>query len=621
MDLLCTDPWALSLWHDSSRNSPTISMPAGTGPGGSRRASLHSMACLLPSRPPSDQAEGGPLAQLRRSLRQGGGQAQPQPRELDTIHSSHGERRGVQPTAPAVSSATLEDLPPGEQLRLAGDGPSTDAHGQPPAAGQAGSACSHACKQHSEAAQAQPDSDAEGSPDVPGTPDTPSEQLLETVSALPEDCTDLTSTWAQQHMQRAAALRAASSEAWERAQRAQRPRHQQAPPSMSSGSQGQVGQLDALDQLLDAETLQHSLEAARQPEQQAEQQQPEQQPQQQQQQQQQQQREEARQLQLLTCMRTRHPELRAARLQDLPLPGWQQEAAGEKASLLAGAGSKEQCQATGLHAVPLTRDHRAGEPSEKGAQPLPALAALVSMHRCCSAAHAAALAACISPEALAWRHRAGLLLLPRMCGRASPSPAGCGLTGSSSARSAPAGGWCARGAQAPALRPQDRRPARVAARRRRARPAAVQVHSPLWAAADACASDLMLPSPACCPCASLQPPSAWTLQSGAAGRAAAAGLQTALPTGQASAHLRLTACRAIGDTVAATVGCSAQPTVRHKQLQPGDSFLCIASDGVWDVLTNEQASPHRPLRVRTQRDLPLVSLRACCSACTTLNCS
>ena len=47
-------------------------------------------------------------------------------------------------------------------------------------------------------------------------------------------------------------------------------------------------------------------------------------------------------------------------------------------------------------------------------------------------------------------------------------------------------------------------------------------------------------------------------------------------------------CRAIGDDLATSVGCTARPTVRHRRLQPGDCYLVIASDGVWDVLTNEQ---------------------------------
>ena len=61
-------------------------------------------------------------------------------------------------------------------------------------------------------------------------------------------------------------------------------------------------------------------------------------------------------------------------------------------------------------------------------------------------------------------------------------------------------------------------------------------------------------------------------------------------------------CRAIGDEVAATVGCTARPTVRHKRLQPGDTYLVVASDGVWDVLTNEQ-----------------VCCRCCCSLQRTLH--
>ena len=46
--------------------------------------------------------------------------------------------------------------------------------------------------------------------------------------------------------------------------------------------------------------------------------------------------------------------------------------------------------------------------------------------------------------------------------------------------------------------------------------------------------------------------------------------------------------RAIGDDLASTVGCTAQPSVRRWRLQPGDEYLVIASDGVWDMLANEE---------------------------------
>ena len=46
--------------------------------------------------------------------------------------------------------------------------------------------------------------------------------------------------------------------------------------------------------------------------------------------------------------------------------------------------------------------------------------------------------------------------------------------------------------------------------------------------------------------------------------------------------------RAIGDDLASTVGCTAHPTVQRRQLQPQDEYLVIASDGVWDMLPNEQ---------------------------------
>jgi hypothetical protein len=39
------------------------------------------------------------------------------------------------------------------------------------------------------------------------------------------------------------------------------------------------------------------------------------------------------------------------------------------------------------------------------------------------------------------------------------------------------------------------------------------------------------------------------------------------------------------------VGCTCEPEITYVRLQPGvDCFLVLATDGVWDVLTNEQVS-------------------------------
>ena len=47
--------------------------------------------------------------------------------------------------------------------------------------------------------------------------------------------------------------------------------------------------------------------------------------------------------------------------------------------------------------------------------------------------------------------------------------------------------------------------------------------------------------------------------------------------------------RSFGDAVAATIGCTSKPEVLHRKLQPHlDSFLILATDGIWDVLNNEQ---------------------------------
>ena len=46
--------------------------------------------------------------------------------------------------------------------------------------------------------------------------------------------------------------------------------------------------------------------------------------------------------------------------------------------------------------------------------------------------------------------------------------------------------------------------------------------------------------------------------------------------------------RSIGDFVAHSVGVSPNPEVIKFELQPDDKFIVIASDGVWEFLTNEE---------------------------------
>lgn len=47
--------------------------------------------------------------------------------------------------------------------------------------------------------------------------------------------------------------------------------------------------------------------------------------------------------------------------------------------------------------------------------------------------------------------------------------------------------------------------------------------------------------------------------------------------------------RSLGDKLAASVGCCAEPEVQSFKIQPSDQFMIIASDGVWEFITNEEA--------------------------------
>jgi serine/threonine protein phosphatase PrpC len=47
--------------------------------------------------------------------------------------------------------------------------------------------------------------------------------------------------------------------------------------------------------------------------------------------------------------------------------------------------------------------------------------------------------------------------------------------------------------------------------------------------------------------------------------------------------------RSIGDSVAKSVGVIAEPEIKvFSNLAPSDKFLVLASDGIWDRLSNEE---------------------------------
>jgi|TARA_B110001450_G_scaffold237005_1_gene242918 serine/threonine protein phosphatase PrpC len=48
--------------------------------------------------------------------------------------------------------------------------------------------------------------------------------------------------------------------------------------------------------------------------------------------------------------------------------------------------------------------------------------------------------------------------------------------------------------------------------------------------------------------------------------------------------------RSIGDTVAHSVGCSCEPDISHHVLCPTDRIVLLASDGIWEFLSNQQVA-------------------------------
>ena len=48
--------------------------------------------------------------------------------------------------------------------------------------------------------------------------------------------------------------------------------------------------------------------------------------------------------------------------------------------------------------------------------------------------------------------------------------------------------------------------------------------------------------------------------------------------------------RSIGDCIAHSVGCSCEPELTYTLLTPEDKIILLASDGIWEFLTNQQVA-------------------------------
>ena len=47
--------------------------------------------------------------------------------------------------------------------------------------------------------------------------------------------------------------------------------------------------------------------------------------------------------------------------------------------------------------------------------------------------------------------------------------------------------------------------------------------------------------------------------------------------------------RSLGDAIVHTVGVSAEPEISDHVVEPSDEFVVIGTDGIWDVVDNNQA--------------------------------
>ena len=48
--------------------------------------------------------------------------------------------------------------------------------------------------------------------------------------------------------------------------------------------------------------------------------------------------------------------------------------------------------------------------------------------------------------------------------------------------------------------------------------------------------------------------------------------------------------RSVGDCIAHSVGCSCEPDIHHTLLTPSDKIVLLASDGIWEFLSNQQVA-------------------------------
>ena len=48
--------------------------------------------------------------------------------------------------------------------------------------------------------------------------------------------------------------------------------------------------------------------------------------------------------------------------------------------------------------------------------------------------------------------------------------------------------------------------------------------------------------------------------------------------------------RSMGDTIAHSVGCSCEPDITYTALNPQDRIVLLASDGIWELLSNSQVA-------------------------------
>ena len=72
----------------------------------------------------------------------------------------------------------------------------------------------------------------------------------------------------------------------------------------------------------------------------------------------------------------------------------------------------------------------------------------------------------------------------------------------------------------------------------------------------------------------------------------------------------LAMARSLGDTVAHSAGVISEPEFHHQVLTPADKYLVIASDGLWEFMTDQEVLDIMATQAEPRRSVDLLIMDA-----------